>query len=87
MSDAQLEHFESVLKTWKAQLQGDAEETKHTSKTSPHAVRHQRLATQEEEFALFLRTRYRERKLIRKLTNRLQTLPAVIYGFCQILWR
>lgn len=84
MSDAQLEHFESVLKTWKAQLQGDAEETKtyiQDESTSLSDINDR--ATQEEEFALALRTRDRERKLIRKIDKSLADIASGDYGFCQ----
>ena len=41
-------------------------------------------ATQEEEFALELRTRDRERKLIRKIDEALQDLETGDYGYCEI---
>jgi len=40
-------------------------------------------ATQEEEFAIELRTRDRERKLIRKIEQSLQTIKDEDYGFCE----
>ncbi len=40
-------------------------------------------ATQEEEFALTLRTRDRERKLIRKIDKSLAEIENDDYGFCE----
>ena len=40
-------------------------------------------ATQEEEFRLELRTRDRERKLIRKIDQALQRVDDGFYGFCE----
>lgn len=41
-------------------------------------------ATQEEEFALELRTRDRERKLIKKIDEAIQTLETGDYGYCEM---
>jgi DnaK suppressor protein len=40
-------------------------------------------ATQESEFALELRTRDRERKLIKKIDEALSTLDTREYGYCE----
>jgi len=40
-------------------------------------------ATQESEFTLVLRTRDRERKLIKKIDDSLKTLELGDYGFCE----
>jgi len=40
-------------------------------------------ATQESEFTLELRTRDRERKLIRKIDESLTTLDSGDYGYCE----
>ena len=40
-------------------------------------------ATQEEEFALALRTRDRERKLIRKIDKSIAEIDSGDYGFCE----
>ena len=41
-------------------------------------------ATQEEEFALELRTRDRERKLIKKIDEAVLTLETRDYGYCEL---
>ena len=40
-------------------------------------------ATQEEEFAIELRTRDRERKLIRKIEQSLEDIKSGDYGYCE----
>jgi DnaK suppressor protein len=40
-------------------------------------------ATQEEEFSLELRTRDRERKLIKKIDEALERIEQENYGFCE----
>lgn len=84
MSDAQLEHFENILKAWKLQLAGDAESTKTYIQDESAALSDTNdRATQEEEFALALRTRDRERKLIRKIDKSLAEIHTGDYGFCE----
>ena len=68
MSDAQLEHFKAILLDWKNQLIGEADRTKTYIQDESSAMPDiNDRATQEEEFALALRTRDRERKLIKKI--------------------
>ncbi len=84
MSDAQLEHFATLLKEWKQQLQGDADRTKSYIQDESTAMPDiNDRATQEEEFALALRTRDRERKLIRKIDKSLAEIESGDYGFCE----
>lgn len=84
MSDAQLTHFENILKSWKQQLAGDAESTKTYIQDESSALSDTNdRATQEEEFALALRTRDRERKLIRKIDKSLAEIRNGDYGFCE----
>ena len=84
MSDAQLTHFENILKAWKQQLAGDDESTKTYIQDESAALSDTNdRATQEEEFALALRTRDRERKLIRKIDKSLAEISNGDYGFCE----
>ena len=83
MSDAQLAHFENMLKAWKHQLTDEAESTKTYIQDESAALSDTNdRATQEEEFALALRTRDRERKLIRKIDKSLAEISNGDYGFC-----
>lgn len=84
MSQAQLEHFKAILTKWKFDLLSEAERTKSyiSDETTTMPDVNDR-ATQEEEFALTLRTRNRERKLIRKIDKSLADIESGDYGYCQ----
>lgn len=84
MSQAQLEHFKAILTKWKFDLLSEAERTKSyiSDETTTMPDVNDR-ATQEEEFALTLRTRDRERKLIRKIDKSLADIESGDYGYCQ----
>ncbi|MDO4441316.1 MAG: RNA polymerase-binding protein DksA [Moraxella sp.] len=84
MSDAQLEHFRAMLLAWKEELMSEAERTKDyiNEETTAMADINDR-ATQEEEFALALRTRDRERKLIRKIDKSIAEIDTGDYGYCE----
>lgn len=84
MSDAQLEHFKAILLDWKQQLIGEADRTKtYIQDESSSMPDINDRATQEEEFALALRTRDRERKLIRKIDKSMSEIENQDYGFCE----
>lgn len=84
MSDAQLEHFKAILLDWKNQLIGEADRTKTYIQDESSAMPDiNDRATQEEEFALALRTRDRERKLIRKIDKSIADIENDDYGFCE----
>ncbi|WP_434352786.1 RNA polymerase-binding protein DksA [Psychrobacter sp. HD31] len=85
MSDAQLEHFRSILTNWKTQLLDEANRTKDYIQDESSALPDiNDRATQEEEFALTLRTRDRERKLVRKIDKSLSEIDEGDYGFCEL---
>ena len=83
MNETQREHFSELLRAWKAELQQEVERTVHHMRddANNYADPADR-ATQEEEFALELRTRDRERKLIRKIDETLERIRKDDYGFC-----
>ncbi|BAS67749.1 MAG: RNA polymerase-binding protein DksA [Gammaproteobacteria bacterium] len=84
MSDGQIEHFKIKLNTWKDQLVSDAESTiTHIQEDSSKVADINDRATLEEEFALELRTRDRERKLIGKIEKTLHMLELGDYGYCK----
>ena len=71
MSEGQLQHFREILLAWKAELMSEVDRTLNTMQDENTALPDVNdRATQEEEFAIELRTRDRERKLIRKLNSR-----------------
>lgn len=83
MSDEQLVHFRRILLEWKKQLMQEVDRTVDHMKTDAanYADPADR-ATQEEEFSLELRTRDRERKLIKKIDESIVTLDTGDYGYC-----
>lgn len=84
MSKPQMEHFTQLLEAWKRQLQEEVERTVHhmRDEANNYADPADR-ATQEEEFALELRARDRERKLIRKIDQTLEMIRKDDYGYCE----
>lgn len=83
MSSAQQEHFRKILMAWKDELMTEVDRTIHTMQDESTALPDVNdRATQEEEFAIELRTRDRERKLIRKIEQSLEVLTAGDYGYC-----
>lgn len=83
MSDEQLAHFKALLIAWKEELLQEAERTKSYIHEQTNALADiNDRATQEEEFALALRTRDRERKLIRKIDRSLGDIESGDYGYC-----
>lgn len=85
MNPEQVEHFRKILTDWKRLLMEEVDRTVHhmQDEASNFPDPNDR-ATQEEEFALELRTRDRERKLIRKIDEALQDLDTSDYGYCEV---
>lgn len=85
MNPAQVEHFRNILTNWMHELMEEVDRTVHhmQDEASNFPDPNDR-ATQEEEFALELRTRDRERKLIKKINEALQSLDSGDYGYCEI---
>jgi DnaK suppressor protein len=84
MSKPQLNHFKKLLLAWKQQLEIEAEETvKHLKTDSNNLADPNDRATQESEFGLELRTRDRERKLLRKIQVSLVKIDEGTFGYCE----
>lgn len=84
MSKRQLNHFTKILSSWKEQLEHEAEKTvNHMQKDSNSLADPNDRATQESEFGLELRTRDRERKLIRKIQSSLIKIDDGTFGYCE----
>jgi len=83
MSQEQLDHFEAILSSWKSELMKEVDRTVHhmQDEASNFPDPNDR-ATQESEFGLELRTRDRERKLLRKINSALARIEEGSYGFC-----
>lgn len=83
MSDDMLEHFHQILTTWKQELMEEVDRTVHHMKDeAANFPDPNDRATQESEFGLELRTRDRERKLLKKIEQALGRIDDGSYGFC-----
>ena len=83
MSEVMREHFRAILVTWKQQLMEEVDRTvSHLQGEAANFPDPSDRATQEEVFSLELRTRDRERKLIRKIEEALQMIDDDEYGYC-----
>jgi DnaK suppressor protein len=84
MNERQLEHFRQILLAWKRELMEEVDRTVHhmQDEASNFPDPNDR-ATQESEFGLELRTRDRERKLLKKIDSALQRIDDGSYGFCE----
>ena len=83
MSEGMRAHFVEILNQWKKELREEVDRTVNymqdeASNFPDPADR----ASQEEEFSLELRTRDRERKLIKKIDEILQLIDDDEYGWC-----
>lgn len=84
MNKKQLDHFKNLLQNWDNELREGVDKTVNHMKDEA-AIFSDPLdrATQEEEFTLELRTRDRERKLIKKIEESLELIETGEYGFCE----
>ncbi len=83
MNKEQLEHFARILQSWKRDLMVEVDRTVlHMKDEAANFPDPNDRATQEEEFSLELRTRDRERKLIRKIDEALKRIEDGSYGYC-----
>ena len=83
MNDAQVAHFREILMAWKRALMEEVDRTvHHMQDEAANFPDPNDRATQESEFSMELRTRDRERKLIKKIDEALSNLDTREYGFC-----
>ncbi|MBK7301631.1 MAG: RNA polymerase-binding protein DksA [Moraxellaceae bacterium] len=84
MNAAQVHHFKNILNAWKQELMEEVDRTVHHMQDESSSLPDPNdRATQEEEFSIELRTRDRERKLIRKIDSTLKTIDSGDYGYCE----
>ena len=83
MNESQMDHFRQILSAWRTQLREEVDRTvthmKDDASNFPDPVDR---AAQEEEFSVELRTRDRERKLIKKIEKTLKRIEDDDFGFC-----
>jgi len=83
MCDSQKDHFRAILNEWKRQLMEEVDSTiHHLQEEQSNFADPSDRASQEEEFSLELRTRDRERKLIRKIEEAMERIEEDDYGYC-----
>lgn len=84
MNEKQLVHFRAVLNAWKTELMQEVDRTvDHMKDDAANFPDPADRASQEEEFSLELRTRDRERKLIKKIDESLNEVDTGEYGYCE----
>ena len=84
MSKPQLEHFRQILLAWKRELMEEVDRTMlHMKDDAANFPDPNDRATQESEFGLELRTRDRERKLLKKIDSALSRIEDGSYGYCE----
>ena len=85
MGEEMLNHFRGKLTAWKNQLIDEVNNTvTHLKNDSNIPADPSDRASQEEDFALELRTRDRERKLIAKIDKSLKSIEDGDYGYCKV---
>ncbi len=83
MNEQQVAHFTQILQNWKQELMEEVDRTvNHMQDEAANFPDPADRASQEEEFSLELRTRDRERKLIKKINDTLTRIEEDDYGFC-----
>ena len=83
MNDAQLAFFKHRLTQMENELQKNADKTTETLRETTVVPDPADRATSEEEHALELRTRDRERKLLKKVKAALKRIEDGDYGWCE----
>lgn len=84
MSEKMLEHFRNLLLAWKRELMEEVDRTvHHMQDEAANFPDPNDRATQESEFSLELRTRDRERKLIKKIDDSIKLIDDEEYGHCE----
>jgi len=84
MNASQREHFRNVLLAWRQELLDEVARTVHSmqDETENHPDPNDR-ASQETDISLELRSRDRERKLIKKIDEAIDSIETGDYGYCE----
>ena len=84
MNEKQLAHIEKILLAWRQSLMEEVDRTlSHMKDEAANFPDPSDRASQEEEFSLELRTRDRERKLLRKIDETLVRMREKDFGYCE----
>ncbi len=83
MNEVQKEHFKNILLSWRNNLMEEVDRTVlHMQDEAANPPDPADRATLEEEFSIELRTRDRERRLIKKIDNTIELIANDDYGWC-----
>lgn len=83
MNDSQKEHFKQILLNWRNDLMEEVDRTvHHMQDEAANPPDPADRATLEEEFSIELRTRDRERRLIKKIDSTIELIANDDYGWC-----
>jgi len=83
MNEKQRAHFRAILESWRDELMQEVDRTVvHMKDEAGNLPDPNDRASQEEEFSLELRTRDRERKLIKKIDKTIDRIDKDDYGYC-----
>jgi DnaK suppressor protein len=83
MTAPQLRYFKSVLDGMRAEILANSDATSENLRENVVVPDPADRATIEEEHAIELRTRDRERKLLKKITQALEAIEQGEYGWCE----
>lgn len=84
MSATMREHFRKILLHWKMELMEEVDRTvHHMQDEAANFPDPNDRASQESDFTMELRTRDRERKLLKKINESLDLLEDGEYGYCE----
>lgn len=83
MNETQTDHFHNILGSWKRELMEEVDRTvSHMQDEAANFPDPNDRASQESDFTMELRTRDRERKLIKKIDESIDLLDSGDYGYC-----
>lgn len=84
MNEKMEQHFRDIMNAWKNDLMAEVDRTvHHMQDEAANFPDPTDRASQESEFSLELRTRDRERKLIKKIDETLSLIDSHDYGYCE----
>ncbi|MES2625525.1 MAG: RNA polymerase-binding protein DksA [Pseudomonadota bacterium] len=84
MNEAQKDHFKRILLNWRNELMEEVDRTvHHMQDEAANPPDPADRATLEEEFSIELRTRDRERRLIKKIDSTIELIANDDYGYCE----
>ena len=85
MNKKQQEHFRAVLNAWKGELESEITRTVQQMRDVPENPPDPNdRASQETDMSLELRSRDRERKLIKKIDESIDRIASNDYGYCEV---